>query len=162
MKLGYLAFALFAALSLGSAAQAQTRGVTANAVKIGTVTDLSGALASWGVSATNGVRMRFDEANAAGGVNGRRIDFVASPPAEPFVESVETGPDEREIIRFSAPVTFLEASALAAGPWTLSQDGKTIHAEKGSRLKHRLSTGQKVLLPRSAGRPEKKQEMEQK
>ena len=43
-----------------------------------------------------------------------------------------------------------------------SQDGKTIHAEKGSRLKHRLSTGQKVLLPRSAGRPEKKQEMEQK
>ena len=68
--------AIFALTTLPEPAQAQARGVTSNAIKIGTVTDLSGPLASWGVSATNGIRMRFDEANAGGGVNGRRIEFI--------------------------------------------------------------------------------------
>lgn len=75
----HLALVLSAALALGSFAQgasAQARGVTPTSIKIGTVTDLSGPLASWGVSATNGVRMRFDEANASGGVSGRRIEFI--------------------------------------------------------------------------------------
>ncbi len=52
------------------------RGVTADSIKIGSHTDLSGNLAIWGVPATNGQRMRFDEANAAGGIHGRMIDFV--------------------------------------------------------------------------------------
>ncbi len=52
------------------------RGVTADLIKIGSHTDLSGNLAIWGVPATNGQRMRFDEANAAGGIHGRMIDFV--------------------------------------------------------------------------------------
>ena len=52
------------------------RGVTADSIKIGSHTDLSGNLAIWGVPATNGQRMRFDEANAAGGIYGRLIDFV--------------------------------------------------------------------------------------
>jgi branched-chain amino acid transport system substrate-binding protein len=52
------------------------RGITADTIKIGSHTDLSGNLAIWGVPATNGQRMRFDEANAAGGIHGRSIDFV--------------------------------------------------------------------------------------
>lgn len=64
------------ALGAGSAL-AETRGVTDTTIKIGSVTDLSGTLASWGVDTTNGVRMRLDEANAAGGVNGRTFDFIA-------------------------------------------------------------------------------------
>ncbi len=52
------------------------RGVTADTIKIGSHTDLSGNLAIWGVPATNGQRMRFDEANAAGGIHGRMIDFI--------------------------------------------------------------------------------------
>ena len=52
------------------------RGVTADTIKIGSHTDLSGGLAIWGVPATNGQRMRYDEANAAGGIHGRRIDFI--------------------------------------------------------------------------------------
>jgi len=52
------------------------RGVTADTIKIGSHTDLSGGLAIWGVPATNGQRMRFDEVNAAGGIHGRRIDFI--------------------------------------------------------------------------------------
>jgi branched-chain amino acid transport system substrate-binding protein len=52
------------------------RGVTADSIKIGAHTDLSGNLAIWGVPAINGQRMRFDEANAAGGIHGRKIDFI--------------------------------------------------------------------------------------
>ena len=52
------------------------RGVTADTIKIGAHTDLSGAVAIWGVPAVNGQRMRFDEVNAQGGVNGRKIDFI--------------------------------------------------------------------------------------
>lgn len=75
----HFALAVSAALAFGSftaLTHAQTKGVSANAIKIGTVTDLSGPLASWGVAATNGIRMRFDEANAAGGVHGRRIELI--------------------------------------------------------------------------------------
>jgi branched-chain amino acid transport system substrate-binding protein len=52
------------------------RGVTADSIKIGSHTDLSGGLAIWGVPATNGQRMRFDEVNAAGGIHGRKINFI--------------------------------------------------------------------------------------
>ena len=52
------------------------RGVTADTVKIGSHTDLSGVLAVWGVPMVNGMRLRFDELAEAGGVHGRTIDFV--------------------------------------------------------------------------------------
>lgn len=52
------------------------RGVTDSKIVIGTQSDLSGILAIWGVPHVNGMRMRFDEINAAGGVHGRTIDFV--------------------------------------------------------------------------------------
>ena len=53
------------------------RGVTGNEIVIGTHTDLSGGLATLGVPITNGMRMRYDQANDAGGVHGRRIRLVA-------------------------------------------------------------------------------------
>jgi len=53
-----------------------TPGVTDDEVVLGSHTDLSGSIAIWGVGSINGARMRFDEANAAGGVNGRRIRLV--------------------------------------------------------------------------------------
>ncbi len=52
------------------------RGITADTIRVGTHTDLSGLLATWGVPSVNGMRMRFDEAAAAGGIHGRTIDFV--------------------------------------------------------------------------------------
>jgi len=52
------------------------RGVTAETITIGSHTDLSGGLAVWGVSMINGMRMRFEDANAAGGIHGRKIEFV--------------------------------------------------------------------------------------
>ena len=59
-----------------SASDGLPRGVTADSIKIGVHTDLSGGLAIWGVPAVNGQRMRFDEVNAAGGIHGRKIDFI--------------------------------------------------------------------------------------
>ena len=61
---------------LGGAAQAETQGVTADEVIFGSVNDLSGIFAAVGVPAVNGANLRFDEANAAGGVHGRQIRFV--------------------------------------------------------------------------------------
>lgn len=58
------------------AAASAVRGVTDEEIVIGSHTDLVGPTAIWGVGSMNGVRMRFDEANADGGVHGRRIRFV--------------------------------------------------------------------------------------
>ena len=52
------------------------RGVTDTEITIGTITDLSGVTAVQGVNNSDAVRMAFDEANAAGGVNGRKIKYV--------------------------------------------------------------------------------------
>lgn len=52
------------------------RGITADTIKIGSHTDLSGPIAIWGVPMVNGMRQRFDEVAAAGGIHGRTIDFV--------------------------------------------------------------------------------------
>lgn len=65
---------LFAATS-ASAADA-VRGVTDTEITIGTITDLSGVTAVQGVNNSDAVRMAFDEANAAGGVNGRKIKYI--------------------------------------------------------------------------------------
>ena len=54
----------------------EVRGVTDTEIVLGSYTDLSGPVAIWGVGGTNGARMRFDEANAEGGVHGRLIRFV--------------------------------------------------------------------------------------
>ncbi len=52
------------------------RGVSDDTILIGAHNDLSGALAIWGVPSTNGQRMRYAEANAAGGVHGRTIEYL--------------------------------------------------------------------------------------
>ena len=65
-----------AAASLATAASAQTRGVTATEVLFGMPTDLSGVAATYGVSSSNGVKMRFDEINDAGGIFGRKLKVI--------------------------------------------------------------------------------------
>jgi branched-chain amino acid transport system substrate-binding protein len=69
-----LAIALGLAFTLPAAAE--TRGVTDQEVLIGTYTDLSGVTAMWGVNNTNAWRMVFDDANAKGGINGRKIKYI--------------------------------------------------------------------------------------
>ncbi|WP_353311975.1 ABC transporter substrate-binding protein [Shimia sp. NS0008-38b] len=64
------------AAALASHAWADTQGVSDGEVVIGSVNDLSGIFAAVGVPAVNGANMRFEEANAEGGVHGRQIRFV--------------------------------------------------------------------------------------
>ena len=59
-----------------AAGDGSPRGITDDTITIGSHNDLSGVLAIWGVPSSNGQRMRFDEANAAGGIHGRQIKFV--------------------------------------------------------------------------------------
>ena len=66
-----------AALSLAAPSLAQTtQGVTSTEVLVGTIQDLSGPIASFGKQAVNGMNMRIDEANAEGGVAGRKIRLL--------------------------------------------------------------------------------------
>ncbi len=60
---------------LGRAAAA-TRGVSDTEIIIGTMTDLSGVTAVQGVNNANAMRMAFDDANAAGGIHGRKIKWI--------------------------------------------------------------------------------------
>ena len=60
----------------GAANAASDVGVTPSEILIGSHTDLSGPIAIWGVGATNGARMRIDEANANGGIHGRQIRYI--------------------------------------------------------------------------------------
>ena len=72
-----LAMAIAAAASLVTAgASAQTRGVTSTEILLGMHTDLSGVAATYGVSSSNGVKMRFDEINEAGGIDGRKLKLI--------------------------------------------------------------------------------------
>jgi ABC-type branched-subunit amino acid transport system substrate-binding protein len=57
-------------------AQKETRGVTKTEIVLGMHTDLSGPAATYGVSSSNAVKMRFDEVNEAGGIHGRKIRLV--------------------------------------------------------------------------------------
>ena len=52
-----------AAIAMASGASAQQRGVTATEVTFGMPTDLSGVAATYGVSSSNAVKMRFEEVN---------------------------------------------------------------------------------------------------
>jgi len=71
-------FATALALSalVTGAAIAGPQGVTEDKITLGSYTDLSGPLAVWGVPEANGLRMRVDEINAAGGIHGRQLEIV--------------------------------------------------------------------------------------
>lgn len=67
---------LAAAATLAWGAHAQSQGVTKDQIVIGSLQDLSGPLAGFSKPARNGMLMRVDEINAAGGVNGRKIKLI--------------------------------------------------------------------------------------
>jgi branched-chain amino acid transport system substrate-binding protein len=58
-----------------SAAEA-VRGVTDTEIVIGSITDLSGVTAIQAVNNIDAVRLAFDEANAKGGVHGRKLHLI--------------------------------------------------------------------------------------
>jgi branched-chain amino acid transport system substrate-binding protein len=73
-KLPRLALAASFAGVLAAPALAED-GVTATEIVIGNHTALSGPVSAWGIGSTEGMRMRFEEANEKG-IHGRKIKFV--------------------------------------------------------------------------------------
>jgi branched-chain amino acid transport system substrate-binding protein len=88
MRRNLLAALFGVALALPAAA-GETRGVTDNEVLIGTYSDLSGVTAMWGVNNTNAWHMVFDETNAQGGVNGRKIKYIVEDNQYQIPRSVQ-------------------------------------------------------------------------
>ncbi len=73
MKRGLGVSVLLGAVAVAAVTLAQTRGVTNSEIVLGMHTDLSGPAATYGVSSSNAVKMRFDDVNGAGGIHGRKI-----------------------------------------------------------------------------------------
>jgi branched-chain amino acid transport system substrate-binding protein len=84
---------LIGAVALAGAAMAQkeTRGVTKTEIVMGMHTDLSGPAATYGVSSSNAVKMRFDEANEKGGVRGRKIKLIIEDTQYQVPRAVQAG-----------------------------------------------------------------------
>ena len=93
-NLGRVTLAAVAALLLlpaGQAAAQKQQGVTKTEVIIGTHTDLSGVAAAFGVHSSNAARMRFDEVNAQGGVQGRKIRYIIEDSQYQVPRAVQAG-----------------------------------------------------------------------
>src|SRR5215467_14517621 len=84
--------ALAAVVALAALAGAQaTRGVTKNEIVLGTHTDLSGPAATYGVSSSNAIKMRFDDVNEAGGIFGRKIRLIVEDTQYQVPRAVQAG-----------------------------------------------------------------------
>src|SRR5215470_19938452 len=93
MRKLWTAGVLVGAVALASVATGQgpTRGVTATEVVLGTHSDLSGPAATYGVSATNAIKMRFDEVNEKGGIHGRKIRYIVEDTQYQVPRAVQAG-----------------------------------------------------------------------
>jgi branched-chain amino acid transport system substrate-binding protein len=82
---------LLGAVALGAEVTAQPRGVSKTEIVLGMHTDLSGPAATYGVSSSNAVKMRFDDVNAAGGVHGRKIKLIVEDTQYQVPRAVQAG-----------------------------------------------------------------------
>jgi branched-chain amino acid transport system substrate-binding protein len=80
-------FAAWAQTTFGE----EIRGVTSNEIVFGMHTDLSGPAATYGVSSSNAVKMRFDEVNASGGIHGRKIKLIVEDTQYQVPRAVQAG-----------------------------------------------------------------------
>src|SRR5438093_2917921 len=91
MKRGLGVSVLLGAVAVAAVALAQTRGVTKSAIGLGMHTDLSGPAATYGVSSSNAVKMRFDDVNGAGGLHGRKIKLIVEDTQYQVPRAVQAG-----------------------------------------------------------------------
>src|SRR5438477_9832598 len=79
------------AVAAGASAQKDPRGVTRTEIVLGMHTDLSGPAATYGVSSSNAVRMRFDEVTDKGGIHGRKVRLVVEDTQYQVPRAVQAG-----------------------------------------------------------------------
>src|SRR5499426_1791611 len=91
MRMRLVGTGMLGAVALAGVALAQTRGVTPTEIVLGMHTDLSGPAATYGVSSSNAVKMRFDELNDKGGVHGRKIRLIVEDTQYQVPRAVQAG-----------------------------------------------------------------------
>ena len=82
---------LSAAILAQAAGAQEVRGVTKTEIILGMHTDLSGPAATYGVSSSNAVKMRFDEVNEGGGIHGRKIKLIIEDTQYQVPRAVQAG-----------------------------------------------------------------------
>jgi branched-chain amino acid transport system substrate-binding protein len=90
-RLVVAALVVTAALAGTALAQKETRGVSPTEIVLGMHTDLSGPAATYGVSSSNAVKMRFEEANERGGIHGRKIKLIVEDTQYQVPRAVQAG-----------------------------------------------------------------------
>jgi len=81
-----------AAIAMAGSASAQSvQGVTKTEILVGSHTDLSGVAASYGVGASNAMRMRADEINESGGIHGRKLRLIIEDTGYQVPRAVQAG-----------------------------------------------------------------------
>jgi len=90
-KLMGLGVLLGIAVLAQSAAAQEERGVTKKEIVLGMHTDLSEPAATYAVSSSNAVKMRFDELNDKGGIHGRKIRLVVEDSQYQVPRAVQAG-----------------------------------------------------------------------
>lgn len=70
------ALAVFGFWGASPVSAADSTGVADTSIKIGFVGSLTGPAAIWGTGNMAGATLAFEELNAVGGINGRKIDFI--------------------------------------------------------------------------------------
>jgi branched-chain amino acid transport system substrate-binding protein len=78
-----------ALLAVATGAPAHGQGVSKTEIVLGMHTDLSGVAATYGVSSSNAVRMRLDEINDSGGINGRKLRLIVEDQAYQVPKAVQ-------------------------------------------------------------------------
>jgi len=83
------AAAVIVGLSCGG--KAGTTSAGSSAIKVGLVVPLTGDVKTFGESTRNGAMLAIEEVNAAGGINGRKIDVVATDDKNDPTETGNAG-----------------------------------------------------------------------
>jgi branched-chain amino acid transport system substrate-binding protein len=102
-----------------------SKGDSSNTIKIGVIAPLTGDLAQYGTPAKDGFQLKIDEINAAGGINGKKIELIIEDNKGDINETVNifkrlVGNEKVNLV--VGPV--ISSTSNAAGP--LAQKAKVV------------------------------------
>ncbi|NVN85048.1 MAG: ABC transporter substrate-binding protein [Rhodopseudomonas sp.] len=130
MRSSYLSIGAMVALcgvaATPASAQFKTQGITDTEIVIGTHMDLSGPIKSWGVPATNGMKLAVEQVNASGGIHGRKLRLVSEDDGYDPKKAVLQTQKLIELDKVFAIVSAM-GSATTLAPLPLVQSAGLLH-----------------------------------
>ncbi|HEY1635750.1 MAG TPA: ABC transporter substrate-binding protein [Acidimicrobiales bacterium] len=130
----------------GGGGGSQTQGVTSNEIDIGAIAAKTGPLANQYGPITQGAQAYFDQVNAAGGVNGRKIKYVAQLDDQTLpsldvsqARALVTQDNVFAVVGVATPIfaagKYLAQNNIPTFGWNVNpewSDGPSLFGEKGS------------------------------